>query len=399
MKKTQSAFYHGWHKRFSCIGGDCPLTCCCANGWNISISDKEMDMYKNLDSPLRDEILSAIDMDKKRFKSRGALYGPDDIRAGDCGLMTDDGLCKIVLNCGEDALTVVCHTYPRSMMLKNDWFFFHVDLTCPVVSKYLFDEVPIKNEEYPEIPFVNETIKDEEELFPFVIDSRRFLEGLFIDIDGFMPGKLFVLFDYVNTVINILENDSPDIDKLYQAVGKYSDTNILGDILEECERINTSDVRKAMLAKVALSMLKGLICDVGSFGIKDAHIKDNLEYWIRGGLLEDLAPFYKYRDENFPGFLDKYMAFKISFGLTSWNLKPALKMIKNSYMTLFYIEMVGMSAWKNNGGHLSAEEYSVIISRIERRICHSTNANNVLEESIRNIEDGTGYSLYMMPVY
>lgn len=399
MDKTQSAFYHSWYRRFSCIGGDCPLTCCCAEDWTVAIVDEEIEMYKNLDSPFRDEILSAIDIEKKVFISRGDLFGQDDIRSHDCGLITDEGLCKVVLNCGDEALTHVCRTYPRSMIMKNDWFFSHVDLTCPVVSKYLFDDVPVANEEYTNLPFVYETVEKEKNLFGFVIDSWRFLEGMFLNIDGFMAGKFYILFDYMNTVINILEGDSPDTDKLYKGVEKYSDISMLGDILEECEPINTYKGRKAMLAKVALSLIKGFVCDIGSIGVKDDHIKENVDFWMEDGLIEDLPEFYRYRDENFPKFLDKYMAFKISYELVKSDLIKAAKTIKNSYMMLFYIELAGMSAWKNNGGHLSVDEYSLIISRIERRIFHSSNAGEKLENYIHEMEEGTGYSLYMMPVY
>lgn len=375
------------------------MTCCTAKGWYIALSDKELEMYKNLDSPFREEIISAIDFERKTFLSRGELNGQDDIRPNECGLITDDGYCKIVLNCGDDALTHVCRTYPRTIVMKNDSFFSHVDLTCPVVAEYLFDDVPVVHEEYLNLPFVYETEKVDEEIFDFAINSRKFLEGMFHDIDGFMPGKMYVLFDFINIVINILESDSPDATRLYQATEKFSDVNILGDILEECEKINSSNLRKAMLAKVALTIIKDLVCDVEAVGIKDSHIKENVDYWLEDGLIEDLPSFYKYRDENFPKFLDKYMAFKVSFEWIKSDLLTSVKHIRVSYMMLFYIELAGMSAWKNNGGHLSAEEYSLIISSIERRVFHSSNAVNVLEEAIREVEEKAGYSLYMMPVY
>ena len=58
---------------FNCTGNKCPLTCCVTT-WGISLTDKEIEAYKNIKHPFKEEIVAAIDKEKKRFSKLNKLY-------------------------------------------------------------------------------------------------------------------------------------------------------------------------------------------------------------------------------------------------------------------------------------------------------------------------------------
>ena len=116
-----------WWNDFSCIGGECPLTCCCTS-WSIDLTEKEIEQYEKLDHPFRDTIVASIDKENKKMKEKD----------GYCPLLTKEGWCHIVRECGEQYLSNTCTAFPRHRMIFGDVVEQTVELVCPVVANYLF---------------------------------------------------------------------------------------------------------------------------------------------------------------------------------------------------------------------------------------------------------------------
>lgn len=124
-----------WYVKFQCIGGKCPLTCC-SSEWDIFLKEEEIERYKDMDHPFRNEIMKYVDEEKKCMIT--------DAKKVKCGLLTEDGWCRMVLECGEEYLSHTCTIFPRNIRCYGDILERGVEIVCPVVAGYLLENIPIE---------------------------------------------------------------------------------------------------------------------------------------------------------------------------------------------------------------------------------------------------------------
>jgi len=100
------------YDKFVCTAGKCPFTCC--EGWKIAIDPDTNRKWEN-------------DIDKapylcKNVKTKKGSEGVDFfIKMGNqnrCPFFNEEGLCNVVVTCGEDYLPHTCEIYPRQ---ENVW--------------------------------------------------------------------------------------------------------------------------------------------------------------------------------------------------------------------------------------------------------------------------------------
>ena len=92
-----------YYKEFRCIADQCEHSCCI--GWEIDVDEDTVEKYKMLKGGYGDVIMDSISMDgAPHFK----------LGAGDrCPHLDERGLCRIILNVGEDHLCHICREHPR----------------------------------------------------------------------------------------------------------------------------------------------------------------------------------------------------------------------------------------------------------------------------------------------
>ena len=92
-----------YYKRFQCIADRCEHSCCI--GWEIDIDEVTLEKYQKLNSGYGAAIRDSISMkDTPHFR----------LCEGDrCPHLDERGLCKIILNVGEDYLCDICREHPR----------------------------------------------------------------------------------------------------------------------------------------------------------------------------------------------------------------------------------------------------------------------------------------------
>ena len=92
-----------YYKNFKCIADACEHSCCI--GWEIDIDEHTFEKYKTLDCPYGSVIRESIStQDTPHFR----------LAEGDrCPHLDERGLCKIILNVGEDYLCDICREHPR----------------------------------------------------------------------------------------------------------------------------------------------------------------------------------------------------------------------------------------------------------------------------------------------
>ena len=92
-----------YYKRFRCIADRCEHSCCV--GWEIDIDENTLKTYKDLKDGYGAVIASSVCMDETpHFR----------LCDGDrCPHLDERGLCRIILNVGEDYLCHICREHPR----------------------------------------------------------------------------------------------------------------------------------------------------------------------------------------------------------------------------------------------------------------------------------------------
>lgn len=116
-----------YFKNFKCIADKCEHSCCV--GWEIDIDEKTLRKYEALKSSYGSSISDSICKD-----------GTPHFRlfAGDrCPHLDENGLCKIILNEGEDYLCDICREHPR---FYNYTKIAEVGLgmSCPEAARVIF---------------------------------------------------------------------------------------------------------------------------------------------------------------------------------------------------------------------------------------------------------------------
>lgn len=99
-----------FYKKFKCIADKCTDNCCI--GWEIDVDDDAFLKYEKLNTPLGEEIRKKI------------TVSPDGSRCFElsendrCPFLNEQNLCRIIIDCGADALCEICKNHPRFY----EWF-------------------------------------------------------------------------------------------------------------------------------------------------------------------------------------------------------------------------------------------------------------------------------------
>ena len=92
-----------YYKNFKCIAEKCEHSCCI--GWEIDIDDKTLEKYESLECDYREVIRQSI-----------STEGAPHFMLGECDRcphLDEHGLCKIIMNAGEEYLCDICREHPR----------------------------------------------------------------------------------------------------------------------------------------------------------------------------------------------------------------------------------------------------------------------------------------------
>lgn len=128
--------YPDFYKRFRCLAGDCPDTCCAQ--WEVVIDEDTLETYNALSDELGARIRATI------TELGGDLcFATVD---GRCPHLTEDKLCALLLatNGDETILCKTCREHPRFFEEYGDTREVTLSLSCPAAARLLLErEAPI----------------------------------------------------------------------------------------------------------------------------------------------------------------------------------------------------------------------------------------------------------------
>ncbi|TDL78927.1 flagellin lysine-N-methylase [Peribacillus frigoritolerans] len=132
-EKTRSLLIPQYVKEFSCIGSACEDSCC--TGWRVNIDEATYKKYK------RDQDKELKPLFKKNIIRNRSNPSSDDFakikmgKEGRCSFLSEENLCKVQLNLGEDFLSNTCTTFPRSLNRINGVVEKSLTMSCPEAAR------------------------------------------------------------------------------------------------------------------------------------------------------------------------------------------------------------------------------------------------------------------------
>ena len=156
MISLYPTFYH----TFQCKANQCHHTCC--QKWTIDVDEETAKLYQTLPTPLGEDLRKFMTVDDEGY------YFMFSDKQPTCPLLREDGLCRVVLELGEDSLCDTCHMHPRFYKYIEDLELCGVGLSCEEsVEKLLATEGD-------QLQF---TIEDDDS--EFTAEDRPVLENIF----------------------------------------------------------------------------------------------------------------------------------------------------------------------------------------------------------------------------
>lgn len=157
---TMISLYPTFYHTFQCKANQCHHTCC--QKWTIDVDEETAKLYQTLPTPLGEDLRKFMTVDDEGY------YFMLSDKQPTCPLLREDGLCRVVLELGEDSLCDTCHMHPRFYKYIEDLELCGVGLSCEEsVEKLLATEGD-------QLQF---TIEDDD--CEFTAEDRPVLENIF----------------------------------------------------------------------------------------------------------------------------------------------------------------------------------------------------------------------------
>lgn len=379
-----------WWNNFSCIGGACPMTCCQAN-WGINLTDEEIEGYEKLEHPFRTSIVAAIDKEGKCMKNQD----------GYCPLLTKDGWCQIVRECGEEYLSYTCKTFPREKKWFGDVLEATVGIACPVVAGYLLN------------PGMIEFSLDEIELNAMIgsvdyqmYDNLSMVRSYLIDLvqsyeGNFLDGKLYIVLSMLYKIREMLGKDGLNRNELLQQMEFYEKEETRAVVFVQGEKIAENYRERAAVLQNFLKCMQLQINDIDVWNSVQADTawRENIQLWIEdlNALTDSLQGFSEYFRKNYLHMLENYFVYTL---FSAW-IELEEDKFGNEFiikiMELVEIQVLAMSKWREKG-EIEQGEYELLIARMERIIGHSGKTDE-LYSVIKNLGIDRAAGLLMLSVW
>ena len=197
---------------FQCKADRCENTCC--QLWTIDIDEPTAERYHTMTGPLGESLRQAITVDDEGSHFVFSKEQPM------CPLLNEQGLCKVVLELGEEGLCDTCHMHPRFYKYIEDLELCGVGLSCEASVELLAQDCTNRDLVF--------TIEDDDN--EFGLDERLKLENVFQLLAFDLEPTLFQYtpspnVEYYEKLLNLYKTTEP-IDETWTAQVNALSNNI-----------------------------------------------------------------------------------------------------------------------------------------------------------------------------
>ncbi len=352
-----------WWKKFHCIGAKCSMTCCDTR-WHISLTDQEIENYRELKHSYQPTIWNAVDSEKKR------MVGDENHK---CLLLTPEGWCSMVQKCGEDSIPFTCKVFPREIHGYGDVLERTISIACPVAAGYLFEALPdfdlIQTETEEPVGEIDY------ELYDTLAWMRDFLSDFIVCHAGnHTIAKLFVMLQIVQQTRQTWQENgkltremAEQICESYGALPEALLNQIDESVLDTISKARTiQHFLRESLPEVGEMLL-------GGFGVDNDKIQEYLVLWMSDMevLQKDIRAFSEYSRQQSRPFFDSFFMYALFQSFIVMEPEGFGKDLMIRGTELLLIQLLAMALFKRNG-KLVQEEYEKIIAGMERKLMHTS---------------------------
>ena len=117
-----------YYPKFACLMGDCRHSCCI--GWEIDIDDESLERFRSTGGAIGEDLRSSI----VEENGCACFRLKEDER---CPFLNDTGLCRLIIELGEDALCQICADHPRFRNFFTGREEIGLGLSCEAAAKLI----------------------------------------------------------------------------------------------------------------------------------------------------------------------------------------------------------------------------------------------------------------------
>lgn len=131
--KNRQLLVPQYMQKFSCIGTKCEDSCCI--GWRVNVDEDTYKKYKK-SRDLELKPLFKKNVTRQRSNASPSNYAKIKMEnGGRCSFLSEENLCKVQLNLGEEFLSNTCTVYPRSINSINGVIEKSATMSCPEAAR------------------------------------------------------------------------------------------------------------------------------------------------------------------------------------------------------------------------------------------------------------------------
>lgn len=356
---------------FKCIASECEDTCCA--GWGIVIDDESYNSYMNVKGEFGE-----------RLRSKIATEGSENIfilNGNDCPFLTENKMCDIYNNLGEDSLCYTCRQYPRVMEEFGSLRELCLSLSCPEACRIILKSdkrVGFKlSENDEEISGYNDI---NAMLYLNLMQCRNIVFKILQNREIDLNKRVSIILKFIGEVQDKI--DSNLIQGIKEIVEKYSTAKFIEDIAKDIESYKSKESIKYNNVHEIFKVFK----DLKHINPNDPlALEDALRYFWQNEedeyiYLEKHNQFDKYFNDKIYKFENILVYFVFRYFMKAVFDYDVLAKIKAALVSYIMIKELLIVRWIEEGGKLTENDLVEIAHTYSKDVEH-------LEENIETLAE------------
>lgn len=356
---------------FKCIASECEDTCCA--GWGIVIDEESYNRYMKVQGEFGERLRSEI-----------VTEGSENIfvlKGDDCPFLTENKMCDIYNNLGEDSLCYTCRQYPRVMEEFGSLREICLSLSCPEACRIILrsDKKIVFNitENDEEVTSYNDI---NAMLYLNLMQCRSIVFKILQDRSIELNKRISIVLKFTSEVQEKI--DLNNIQGIKSVIEKYSDFAIIEDVVKDLENYKDKENIKYNNINKIFKVFKELkhINPNDPLGLEDAlryfwQSEDDKEIYLEKH--KEFDEYFKDKIYKFENIL-VYFVFRY-FMKAVFDYDVSAK-IKTAIVSYIMIKELYVVRWIEEGGKLSEKDLVDIAHTYSKDVEH-------LEENIETLAE------------
>lgn len=114
-----------YYKKFHCLAGECPATCCA--GWQIVIDQRSLQRYASLKGAFGNRVRNSVNWKEQTFFQYGKR----------CAFLNEENLCDMHIEAGAEMMCATCRKYPRHIEVFDNEREISLSMSCPAAAELI----------------------------------------------------------------------------------------------------------------------------------------------------------------------------------------------------------------------------------------------------------------------